>query len=64
MSYTGQVQQFVQRQVTNTLAVGRCDLAAEVQLTTMKIVLLEQVRDSNINYLVLLLPFFPYLTYY
>ena len=40
---TSQVQQFVQRQLTNTLAVGRCDLAAEVQLTTMKNLLDGQV---------------------
>ncbi len=39
-----QVKRFVQRQLTNILAIGRCSDAEEVQLSTMKAILHEQVE--------------------
>jgi hypothetical protein len=40
-----QVKRFVQRQLTNILAIGRCSNAEEVQLSTMKAILHEQVAE-------------------
>jgi hypothetical protein len=40
-----QVKRFVQRQLTNILAIGRCSDAEEVQLSTMKAILHEQVAE-------------------
>jgi hypothetical protein len=42
-----QVKRFVQRQLTNILAIGRCSDAEEVQLSTMKAILHEQVQCST-----------------
>ena len=42
-----QVKRFVQRQLTNILAIGRCSDAEEVQLSTMKAILHEQVKYST-----------------
>jgi hypothetical protein len=42
-----QVKRFVQRQLTNILAIGRCSDAEEVQLSTMKAILHEQVKEST-----------------
>ena len=39
-----QMKRFVQRQLTNILAIGRCSDAEEVQLSTMKAILHEQVK--------------------
>ncbi len=52
-----QVKRFVQRQLTNILAIGRCSDAEEVQLSTMKAILHEQVEGSTqrFYYLVVLL---------
>ena len=47
----GQVRRYVRRQLTNTLAVGRCSATELIQLSTMKIILNEQVctlRSVNI----------------
>ena len=41
-----QVKLFVQRQLTNILAIGRCSDAEEVQLSTMKAILYEQVEKA------------------
>jgi hypothetical protein len=42
-----QVKRFVQRQLTNILAIGRCSDAEEVQLSTMKAILHEQVEARS-----------------
>ncbi len=42
-----QVKRFVQRQLTNILAIGRCSNAEEVQLSTMKAILHEQVAEHG-----------------
>jgi hypothetical protein len=42
-----QVKRFVQRQLTNILAIGRCSDAEEVQISTMKSILHEQVEPST-----------------
>jgi hypothetical protein len=40
-----QVKRFVQRQLTNLLAIGRCSDSEDVQLSTMKAILHEQVEE-------------------
>jgi hypothetical protein len=42
-----QVKRFVQRQLTNILAIGRCSDAEEVQISTMKAILYEQVENKT-----------------
>jgi hypothetical protein len=42
-----QVKRFVQRQLTNILAIGRCSDAEEVQISTMKAILYEQVVKKH-----------------
>jgi hypothetical protein len=42
-----QVKRFVQRQLTNILAIGRCSDAEEVQISTIKAILHEQVEECS-----------------
>ena len=45
-----QVKFFVQRQLSNALAAGRCGVVEAIQLSTMKAILQEQARLPTQEY--------------